>query len=151
MRVVIQRVSEANVIVEECTVGQINQGLLILLGIASDDTVDDINWLTQKIIKQRIFSNDHGKMNVSVEDIKGNILLVSQFTLFAETKSGNRPSYTRSAKSDIAIPLYDQMIQSLSLALGKRIESGIFGADMKVILQNDGPVTIIMDSKVKEL
>lgn len=151
MRVVVQRVSEASVKVDEQIVGQISKGLLVLVGITDDDTSEDVAWLIQKIINQRIFSDEHGKMNLSVKDVEGNILLISQFTLFASTKKGNRPSYTRSAKPDVAIPLYEEMIKSLSAAMQKNVQTGIFGADMKVSLLNDGPVTIMMDSKNKEL
>ncbi len=151
MRVVVQRVSVASVKVEEQIVGQIAKGLLVLVGITDDDTNEDIAWLTQKIVNQRIFSDDNDKMNLSVKDIDGDILLISQFTLFASTKKGNRPSYTRSAKPDVAIPLYEEMIKSLSVAMKKEIQTGVFGADMKVSLLNDGPVTIMMDSKNKEL
>lgn len=151
MRVVVQRVQEASVKVEGQLKGRIDKGLLVLVGIIEADTIIDVEWLTKKIIHQRIFSDKEGKMNLSLEDVKGDILLISQFTLYAHTKKGNRPSYTRSAKPDVAIPLYEQMIESLSNTIGKRIQTGVFGADMKVSLINDGPVTIIMDSKDKEL
>ena len=149
MRVVIQRVTEAAVSINEEISGKINKGLLILVGIGQDDHTEDIKWLTQKITNLRIFSDDEGKMNLSILDIKGEILLVSQFTLYASTKKGNRPSFIQSAPPTIAIPLYEQFIQSLK-ETGIAIQTGQFGADMKVSLTNDGPVTIIIDSKNKE-
>jgi D-aminoacyl-tRNA deacylase len=149
MRVVIQRVTEAVVSINEEISGKINKGLLILVGIGQDDHTEDIQWLTQKITNLRIFSDDDGKMNLSILDIKGEILLVSQFTLYASTKKGNRPSFIQSAPPTIAIPLYEQFIQSLE-ETGIAIQTGQFGADMKVSLTNDGPVTIIIDSKNKE-
>jgi D-tyrosyl-tRNA(Tyr) deacylase len=150
MRAVIQRVSEASVTVDENITGAISTGLLVLLGIEDADNATDIEWLSNKIINLRIFNDVNGVMNISVKDIGGDILLVSQFTLHAETKKGNRPSYIRASKADIAIPLYEQMIQQLEKDLGKKIYTGIFGADMKVKLLNDGPVTIIIDTKNKE-
>lgn len=150
MRAVIQRVSHASVTINGELKGRINNGLLILLGIEGTDTETDIEWLSKKIIQLRIFSDDEGKMNLSVNDIKGEILLISQFTLFASTKKGNRPGFTRSAKPEIAIPLYEKTIQSLEKLFEKKIHTGEFGADMKVELLNDGPVTIIMDSKNPE-
>ncbi|MFM2267323.1 MAG: hypothetical protein RL757_764 [Bacteroidota bacterium] len=150
MRVLIQRVSEASVTVEEKKVGTIEQGLLIFVGIEAADDASDIVWLSQKIINLRIFSDDAGLMNRSVLDVGGSILLVSQFTLHAATKKGNRPSYTQAARPETAIPLYEQMIAQLGLLLGKPVETGIFGADMKVRLLNDGPVTIWIDSKNRE-
>ncbi len=149
MRAVIQRVSYANVQVNGDTVGAIEQGLMILLGITENDTEEDIIWLADKLRKLRIFSDEQGKMNRSVEDINGSCLVISQFTLFASTKKGNRPSFIKSAKPDIAIPLYQQFVDYLK-DQSLKVETGIFGADMKVSLLNDGPVTITMDSKNKE-
>ncbi len=150
MRVVIQRVSEASVTVNESITGSINQGLLVLMGIEDADTIEDIEWTVGKIVNLRIFNDENDVMNRSVLDIGGQILLVSQFTLHASTKKGNRPSYIKASKPEIAIPMYEKMIAALQLALGKPIETGIFGADMKVRLLNDGPVTITIDSKNKE-
>lgn len=150
MRVVIQRVLEASVVVDEKVVGSINNGLLVLLGIEDADTEDDINWLSNKIVGLRLFDDQDGVMNVSVKDIGGDILLVSQFTLMASTKKGNRPSYIKASKPPIAVPLYEQMIATLTNDLGKAVQTGIFGADMKVSLINNGPVTITIDSKNKE-
>ncbi|MEN9447223.1 MAG: hypothetical protein RJA25_513 [Bacteroidota bacterium] len=150
MRAVIQRVSKASVEIENKINGQIQIGLLILLGIEDSDTQQDIDWLSRKIIQMRIFSDADGKMNLSLQEVNGNILLISQFTLFASTKKGNRPGFTRSAKPEFAIPLYEQFIKTLEIQLDKKIQTGIFGADMKVELLNDGPVTIIMDSKNPE-
>jgi D-tyrosyl-tRNA(Tyr) deacylase len=150
MRAVIQRVSEAEVVVNFKSVGRIKNGLLILLGIEDSDTTKDIVWLAQKIVNMRIFSNEAGLMNKSVKDLGGNILLVSQFTLFAQTQKGNRPSFIKASKPEKAIPLYEQTIQVLEENLGKKIATGIFGADMKIRLINDGPATIIMDTKDKE-
>ena len=150
MRVVIQRVLEASVVVDEKVVGSIKNGLLVLLGIEDADTQDDINWLSNKIVGLRLFDDPDGVMNVSVKDIGGDILLVSQFTLMASTKKGNRPSYIKASKPPVAVPLYEQMITTLSNELGKAVQTGIFGADMKVSLINNGPVTITIDSKNKE-
>lgn len=150
MRVVIQRVSTASVTVEGAVTGQIQQGLLVLMGIEDTDTMEDIQWLSSKIVNLRIFNDDNGVMNVSVKDIHGDILLVSQFTLHASTKKGSRPSYIRASKPDVAIPLYEKMIAQLEHDLGTTIQRGIFGADMKVALLNDGPVTIIIDSHNRE-
>ena len=150
MRVIIQRVTEASVTVEGTITGFINVGLLVLQGIEDADTQEDIVWLSNKICNLRIFNDENGVMNKSILDIGGDILLVSQFTLFASTKKGNRPSYIKASKPDIAIPLYEAMIVQLQKDLGKHIQTGIFGADMKVQLLNDGPVTIIIDSKNKE-
>jgi len=150
MRVVIQRVLEASVVVDEKVVGSIKNGLLVLLGIEDADTQDDINWLSNKIVGLRLFDDPDGVMNVSVKDIGGDILLVSQFTLMASTKKGNRPSYIKASKPPVAVPLYEQMITTLSNELGKAVQTGIFGADMKVSLINNGPVTITIDSKIKE-
>jgi D-aminoacyl-tRNA deacylase len=150
MRVVIQRVSKASVTVEGNVTGQIENGLLVLVGIEDADNNDDISWLTGKIINLRIFNDDEGVMNKSVVDVGGDILLISQFTLHASTKKGNRPSYIKASKPPVAIPLYEKMIAELETQLGKKIQTGIFGADMKVQLLNDGPVTIVMDSKNRE-
>ena len=150
MRVVIQRVLEASVVVDEKVVGAINNGLLVLLGIEDADTEEDINWLSNKIVGLRLFDDAEGVMNLSVKDIGGDILLISQFTLMASTKKGNRPSYIKASKPPIAVPLYEQMIATLSTDLGKAVQTGIFGADMKVSLINNGPVTITIDSKIKE-
>jgi len=150
MRVIIQRATEASVTVEGTITGFINVGLLVLQGIEDADTQEDIVWLSNKICNLRIFNDENGVMNKSILDIEGEILLVSQFTLYASTKKGNRPSYIKASKPDIAIPLYEAMIEQLQKDLGKHIQTGIFGADMKVRLLNDGPVTIIIDSKNKE-
>ena len=150
MRAVIQRVSKASVTVEGTITGQIEKGLLVLLGIEDADGKEDIEWLSGKICNLRIFDDEQGVMNLSVKDVGGSILLVSQFTLHASTKKGNRPSYIRASKPEMAIPMYEQMLQQLEMDLGKKIEAGIFGADMKVELLNDGPVTIVMDTKNKE-
>lgn len=150
MRAVIQRVSEASVTVEEKIIGEIKNGLIVLLGIEDADTDEDITWLSAKIVNLRIFNDESGVMNKSVVDINGNILLVSQFTLHASTKKGNRPSYIKASKPEFAIPVYEKMIRRLENDLGRNIFCGIFGADMKVSLLNDGPVTIIIDSKMKE-
>lgn len=150
MRIVIQRVSQASVTVDEKIEGKIDTGFLILLGIEDQDSIEDIDWLVNKICKLRIFSDEEDKMNLSIQDVQGDFLVISQFTLFASTKKGNRPSYLRSAKPDIAIPLYEAFLEKLQLVSGRKIEKGIFGADMKVALINDGPVTIVMDSKNKE-
>ena len=150
MKVVIQRVSEASVTIDSQIVAQIYQGLLILVGIESDDNLEDITWLVSKIVYLRIFGDANNVMNLSVKDIDGEIIVVSQFTLHALTKKGNRPSYIKAAKPDFAIPMYEKFVQLLELELGKSIQTGQFGADMKVALVNDGPVTIIIDSKNKE-
>ena len=150
MRAVIQRVSQASVMVDNMVTGAVQNGLLVLLGIENADTEEDIQWLSSKIANLRIFNDENGVMNVSVKDTSGGILLVSQFTLHASTKKGNRPSYIKASKPDIAIPLYKKMIEQLNTDLGKKIETGIFGADMKVNLLNDGPVTIVIDTKNKE-
>jgi D-tyrosyl-tRNA(Tyr) deacylase len=150
MRAVIQRVSKARVTIEEKINGQIENGLLVLIGIEDADTDEDIEWLSARIVNLRIFNDEKGVMNISVKDISGNILLISQFTLHASTKKGNRPSYIRASKPDIAIPLYEKMIKQLSIDLGNEIQTGVFGADMKVELLNDGPVTIVIDTKNKE-
>lgn len=150
MRVVIQRVSEAAVRIEGEPTRSIGRGLLILLGIETEDEQADIDWLCGKISRLRIFSDEAGLMNQSVVDIDGEILLISQFTLFASTKKGNRPGFTRAARPDTAIPLYEQFIKSLRFTSGREIKTGTFGADMKVSLVNDGPITIIMDTHNKE-
>ena len=150
MKVVIQRVSKANVKVEEKITGEIGEGLLLLLGIEDADMEEDIQWLSNKIVNLRIFNDENGVMNRSVLEVNGNILLVSQFTLHASTKKGNRPSYIRASKPEFAIPMYEKMIAQLEKDSGKKIQTGIFGADMKVELLNDGPVTIIIDTKNKE-
>ncbi|MFN5439144.1 MAG: D-aminoacyl-tRNA deacylase [Bacteroidota bacterium] len=150
MRVVIQRVAHAQVVVNEAVVGSIGTGLLVLVGIEDTDQLEDVEWLTGKIINLRIFNDEAGVMNLSVKDINGEILIISQFTLHASTKKGNRPSYIRASKPDHAVPLYEALKKRLSEDLGKHVEAGIFGADMKVSLLNDGPVTITMDTKNKE-
>ncbi len=150
MRAVLQRVAQASVTVNNNITGSIKIGLLVLLGIEETDNEEDIAWLSAKIVNLRIFDDDKGVMNINLKDMKGDILLVSQFTLHASTKKGNRPSYIRAAKPEIAIPLYNKMIRQLESDLSKKIQTGIFGADMKVSLLNDGPVTIIIDTKNKE-
>jgi len=150
MRAVIQRVTEASCTVNGEITGKIEAGFMVLLGIEDADTHDDLQWLAQKICGLRVFSDDNGLMNKGLADVGGNILLVSQFTLFAQTKKGNRPSFIRAARPDKAIPMYEQMIQTLQLITGKKIATGIFGADMIVSLVNDGPVTIVIDTKSKE-
>ena len=150
MRVVIQRVSKASVAIENKIFSKINYGLLILLGIEVDDNQEDALWLANKVARIRIFPDEDGKMNNSILDVDGDVLVVSQFTLHAKTKKGNRPSYIKAAKAQQAIPLYERFIENLSNAIGKKIQSGEFGADMKVNLLNDGPVTIIIDTKNKE-
>jgi len=150
MRVVIQRVSEASVTVEGAIIGQIQRGLMVLVGIVNEDDTSDIEWLSNKIIHMRIFEDENGVMNKSLIEVGGEILLVSQFTLHASTKKGNRPSYIASAKPEISIPIYEAMIHQLEKDLGASIQTGKFGADMKVALINDGPVTITIDSKNKE-
>jgi D-tyrosyl-tRNA(Tyr) deacylase len=150
MKVVIQRVSHASVTVEEKIVANIQKGLLVLVGVEAEDNADDIDWLVNKIINLRIFADANDVMNLSVKDIEGDIIVVSQFTLHASTKKGNRPSYLKAAKPEISIPMYESFVGELEIALGKKIQTGIFAADMKVSLLNDGPVTIIIDSKNKE-
>lgn len=150
MRAVIQRVSNASVTIDNAVHSKIGNGLLVLLGIEDADTAEDIEWLSGKIVNLRIFNDDEGVMNVSVKETGGDILVVSQFTLHASTKKGNRPSYIKASKPEIAVPLYEKFLQQLSGDLGKNIFSGIFGADMKVELLNDGPVTIMIDTKNKE-
>ena len=150
MRAVIQRVTEASVKVDGKITGVIKEGLLILVGVEDADTQEDIEWLTKKIVGLRIFNDENGVMNLSVMDIGGSLLAVSQFTLMASTKKGNRPSYIRASKGDFAEPMYEKFCLALEKESGKKVEKGIFGADMKVSLLNDGPVTIIMDTKNKE-
>ncbi|MEO1257727.1 MAG: D-aminoacyl-tRNA deacylase [Bacteroidota bacterium] len=150
MRIVIQRVSEASVAIEGKMNAEIGQGLLVLLGIEEVDGQEDIDWLCKKVSQLRIFGDAEGKMNLSVQDVKGSIIVVSQFTLHASTKKGNRPSYIKAAKPDVAIPLYEQFVKTLRQVSGLQVGTGEFGADMKVRLLNDGPVTIVMDTKVKE-
>jgi D-tyrosyl-tRNA(Tyr) deacylase len=149
MIAVIQRVSSSRVTIDKIIKGSINEGLMILVGIEETDGDDDIEWLATKIINLRIFNDDAGVMNRSVNDIRGEILLISQFTLHASTKKGNRPSYIKAARPEIAIPIYEKFIKALEINLGKRIQTGVFGADMQVDIQNDGPVTIIIDTKNK--
>jgi len=150
MRIVIQRVSQASVTIKESEYSSINKGLLVLLGIEDADTFDDIEWFARKIAQLRIFDDENGVMNKSILDIDGEILLVSQFTLHASTKKGNRPSYIRASKPDFAIPMYEQFIRKMNDTMSKTIKTGVFGAMMDVALINDGPVTIIMDSKQQE-
>jgi D-tyrosyl-tRNA(Tyr) deacylase len=150
MRTVIQRVQQASVIADGQPTGSIGQGLMVLLGIEEPDNDADIEWLCQKIVNLRIFNDTDGVMNLSVKDIGGDILLVSQFTLFASTKKGNRPSYIRAARPETSIPLYERTIKNLTTLLGRPIATGVFGADMQVSLVNDGPVTILIDTKDRE-
>jgi D-tyrosyl-tRNA(Tyr) deacylase len=150
MRAIIQRVTEASVKVNDQIIGSIGTGLLVLLGIENTDTVEDVDWLAAKIINMRIFSDKNGLMNKSLLDVGGELLLISQFTLFAQTKKGNRPGFTRAAKPEVAVPLYELMIEALEKLSGKKPQTGEFGADMKVNLLNDGPVTIIMDTRDKD-
>ncbi|MCD0467358.1 D-aminoacyl-tRNA deacylase [Flavobacterium sp. ENC] len=147
MRVVLQRVSEASVTVDGNKTADIQKGLLVLVGIEDADTQEDIDWLAGKIIKMRIFGDENEVMNCSVEDVDGDIIVVSQFTLHAATKKGNRPSYIKAAKPEFAIPMYENFITTLEKEFNKKVQAGIFGADMKVRLLNDGPVTILIDSK----
>ena len=150
MRAVIQRVSKASVTIHNKIYSQIENGLLVLAGIEDADTAEDIEWLSNKIVNLRVFNDDNGVMNVSVKESNGDILVVSQFTLHASTKKGNRPSYIKASKPEFAIPMYEKFIQQLSNDLGKTVGTGVFGADMKVELLNDGPVTIVIDTKNKE-
>lgn len=150
MKIVIQRVSEASVVINKKEVASIEEGLLVLLGIVNEDTQDDIDWLCNKIVNLRVFPDENGVMNESLLGATGEIIVVSQFTLHASTKKGNRPSYIKAAKPDVAIPLYKNFVETLQNSLGKTVQTGEFGADMKVHLVNDGPVTIIIDSKNKE-
>ena len=150
MRVVIQRVSQASVTVDSKIVADIQKGLLVLVGIEDADTQEDIDWLAGKIIKMRIFGDENDVMNCSVQDIDGEIIVVSQFTLHASTKKGNRPSYIKASKPEFAIPMYENFVKALEKEFEKKVQTGIFGSDMKVNLLNDGPVTIVMDSKNRE-
>ena len=150
MRAVLQRVTQASCTVEGKITGEIKLGFLVLLGIEEVDTEEDLQWLAQKIASMRVFGDENGLMNKSLADVNGNILLISQFTLFASTKKGNRPGFTRAARPDKAIPVYEQMIKVLEGLTNKKVATGIFGADMKISLLNDGPVTIIMDTKDKD-
>ena len=150
MRVVLQRVTSASVTVSEKTVAEIQKGLLVLVGIEDADTQEDIDWLVTKITQLRIFADENEVMNFSVEEVNGDVLVVSQFTLHAATKKGNRPSYIKAARPEVAIPLYEKFVSALEHKLNKKVPTGIFGADMKVAILNDGPVTIIIDSKNKE-
>lgn len=150
MKVVIQRVSKASVTIDGLKVASIQSGLLVLLGIVSEDTQEDIDWLCNKIVNLRVFGDENGVMNKSLMDVDGDVIVVSQFTLHAATKKGNRPSYIKAAKPEVAIPLYETFVQNLKRVLGKSIQTGEFGAMMQVELVNDGPVTIIIDSKNKE-
>jgi len=150
MRAVLQRVTQASCTVDGEVTGAIENGFLVLLGIEDADALTDLDWLAQKIIGMRVFGDENGMMNKALADVGGDILLISQFTLFASTKKGNRPGFTRAARPDVAIPLYEKMIEKLSALLGKKVKSGIFGADMKIALLNDGPVTILIDTKDKE-
>lgn len=150
MRTIVQRVREASVAVDAKCVAEIGQGMLLLVGFEDADTSDDLEWTAQKVANLRIFDDAEGVMNRSVKDVEGELLVVSQFTLYASVKKGNRPSYIRAAKPDVAVPLYESFRETMSQYLGKRVKTGIFGADMKVSLVNDGPVTIVIDTKHKE-
>lgn len=149
MKTVIQRVSSASVTIDSKIVAEIQKGLLVLIGIEDADSNEDIDWLCQKIANLRIFGDENDVMNLSVKDVDGEIIVVSQFTLHASTKKGNRPSYIKASKPEIAIPLYESFVEQLETELGKKVQTGFFGADMKVLLLNDGPVTIVIDSKNK--
>jgi len=150
MRAVLQRVTEASCTVEGNITGEIKTGFLVLLGIEDADTMEDLDWLAPKIVNMRVFGDENGLMNKALADVDGDILLISQFTLFAATKKGNRPGFTRAARPEFAIPLYEEMIEKLAALTGKKIQTGIFGADMKIALVNDGPTTIMIDTKNKE-
>ena len=150
MRTVIQKVTQASVVIENQVVASINKGLLVLVGIEDTDTNDDIAWLSAKIVNLRVFEDDKGVMNLSVKDVDGQVLIVSQFTLHAATKKGNRPSYIRAARPEVAIPIYEAFIKQVETLLGKKVPTGQFGAMMQVNLSNDGPVTILIDTKNKE-
>ncbi|WP_395809510.1 D-aminoacyl-tRNA deacylase [Daejeonella sp.] len=150
MRAVIQRVSHASCSIEGIISGEIGTGFMVLLGIEDSDTDEDMTWLAQKISNMRVFSDENGLMNKALAEVQGNILLVSQFTLFASTKKGNRPGFTRSARPEYAIPLYEKMIVELTKLTGTKIQTGVFGANMQISLVNDGPVTICIDTKAKE-
>ena len=151
MRAVVQRVSKAQVTANQMHVQRIGNGLVVLLGITHTDLSEDVDWLIQKIVNMRIFNDENDVMNKSILDVGGELLVVSQFTLFAQTKKGNRPSYSEAAKHDIAVPLYEMFLEKATLTMGKPVQCGIFGADMQIDLVNDGPVTIIMDSKNRDL
>lgn len=150
MRAVIQRVSQASVAISGQTKAAIGVGLLVLVGVEEADSAEDLEWLSGKIVRLRVFPDDQGVMNRSVQEVGGDLLVISQFTLFASTKKGNRPSYSRAARPEVAIPLYDAFVRRLAADLGKPVQTGEFGADMKVALTNDGPVTIIIDTKARE-
>ena len=150
MRAVIQRVSSSSVVIDGICHGEIGSGFNILIGIGEDDTDEDIEWLCHKIVTLRVFDDTEGVMNLSITDIDGDILVISQFTLFASTKKGNRPSYIKAAKPEISIPVYEKFLERLENIFGKQVKKGIFGADMKVTIINDGPVTILIDTKNKE-
>ena len=150
MKAVIQRVTSAAVRVDNKVIAQIEHGLLVLIGIETADNADDIIWLTSKIANLRIFNDENHVMNLSLKDVNGDVIVVSQFTLHAATKKGNRPSYIKAAKPEIAVPLYESFVLQLEIETGKKVQTGLFGADMKVSLINDGPVTIVIDSKNKE-
>jgi D-tyrosyl-tRNA(Tyr) deacylase len=150
MRAVLQRVTQASCTVDSKVTGEIKTGFLVLLGIEDADTDEDLQWLAQKIASMRVFADENGLMNKALADVNGDILLISQFTLFASTKKGNRPGFTRAARPDKAIPMYEQMIKALEELTNKKVATGIFGADMKISLLNDGPVTIIMDTRDKD-
>ncbi|MGM1430671.1 D-aminoacyl-tRNA deacylase [Sphingobacterium lactis] len=150
MRAVIQRVTHASCTVDNEITGKIENGLLVLLGVEEEDRAEDMKWLGQKLVNLRIFSDEQGLMNKSIQDIDGNILLISQFTLFAQTKKGNRPSFIRAGKPNLAKPMYEEMGRYLSEQLGKEVQMGVFGGDMKIDLRNDGPVTIILNTKDKD-
>jgi len=150
MKIVLQRVSSASVAIDNKIVADIQKGLLVLVGIEDADTQEDIDWLVNKITNIRIFGDENDVMNLSVKDIDGDIIVVSQFTLLASTKKGNRPSYIKASKPEVAIPLYEKFVKKIEMELGKKVQTGIFGADMKVLLLNDGPVTIVIDSKNRD-
>lgn len=150
MRALIQRVKHADVVIDGRVNGEIGPGLLVLLGVHITDTQEDIDWLVKKVSQLRVFDDENGVMNRSVMDVDGEVLVVSQFTLYASTKKGNRPSYINAAPPEAAVPLYEALVESMSTAIGKRVPTGVFGADMKVSLLNDGPVTIMIDTKNKE-
>jgi D-tyrosyl-tRNA(Tyr) deacylase len=150
MKAVIQRVAQASVTIQEQVVAQIESGLLVLIGIEETDGLEDLQWLSSKIVNLRLFADANGVMNVSVKDTGGDVIVVSQFTLHALTKKGNRPSYIKAARPEFAIPIYESFVQQMEFELGKKVQTGQFGADMKVTLLNDGPVTIVIDTKNKE-
>jgi D-tyrosyl-tRNA(Tyr) deacylase len=150
MKIVLQRVSSASVTIDNKIVADIQKGLLVLVGIEDADTQEDIDWLVNKVTNIRIFGDENDVMNLSVKDIDGDIIVVSQFTLHASTKKGNRPSYIKSSKPEVSIPLYEKFVKKIEMELGKKVQTGIFGADMKVLLLNDGPVTIVIDSKNRD-